>query len=828
MRVPNRLLLAVAVAGTASFALGQSVERQFSVDQTGAEVRVVRDGGSVTAEVSRDQGTTWRSLGTLDPVIRTQFATFDPLLRAPVTPSLVTAADDSRLFVVQFATPIIDEYRQVLRQSGADVQSFVPPQSYLVRADRSATETLTALPFVRWVGDYHPAFRLEPAILNDLVSGALDGAVRYNVLLVDRRADDAALERDIARVGGTVDSPALGGGLLTATLNVGQLLQIAQLDTVLWIDRWTAPEVDMDNALVQSGADVLHGLGTPIDGKGMTGHVYEGVQSNHPEFAAQAPYRVAPQVLVQGGSDSHGTNTAGEIYARGVHPTNPSFRGGVPFAQMWFTFLGAGNRYDIYRQIVDPTGSIRGESSTASWGGSRTTQYNSTSAAMDTAIFDHDLFVTQSQSNAGAQPSRPEAWSKNVASVGGFLHRNNTNPADDCWCSTGSIGPASDGRIGVTFSAYYDSILTTATGSGYSSSFGGTSGATPMVNGFGQLAIQLFTEGLLGYPGVTWQQRFDAKPHFTTTKALVMATTRQVPYAAATRVQQGWGFPTPGDLYADRDKMLVIDEDDATLSGPSRDVLAQGQSRAYFVYVPSGTPEFRAAMTYADPAGNPSVQSQHRVNDLDLEAVSPSGARYAGNIGLRTGPASTPSAAGREDRDTEEMVIVPNPDAGLWLIRVTVRQVVMDGHPETGAMDADYSLVVRGIGGGRDTSGLVADLLSSSPGDLRLSLSNVPSGWTTGRTFFSLDGSRIASTGNWFGLEFDLLAYLSFLFPAQAGSVFSFTNTGSASQFPLAPFAFSASAASGLSGRSMDAVVVLYDASGDVVAVSNVDRVQVQ
>ena len=55
--------------------------------------------------------------------------------------------------------------------------------------------------------------------------------------------------------------------------------------------------------------------------------------------------------------------------------------------------------------------------------------YTSRSAEMDDILADFDLFVTNSQSNAGARPSRPQAWAKNVIGVGGFLHRGNTNPS---------------------------------------------------------------------------------------------------------------------------------------------------------------------------------------------------------------------------------------------------------------------------------------------------------------------------------------------------------------------------------------------------------------
>ncbi|MEM7199143.1 MAG: S8 family serine peptidase [Planctomycetota bacterium] len=836
MRVHALLVVAVgAVLGATLAAQSASTWRVIDVAGSGASVRVATDARH--AEVSRDGGETWRALPAGDPVIDAQYGAFDPRVAEPIVSGELASAAASRLYLVQFETAPIDEYRHVLRGLGVEVHSFVPDQSYVVRMDRDQQARVQELSFVRWVGDYHPAYRLEPAIVAGLAAGIDLEVARYNILVVDRRADDGVLEQFITQIGGTVDAPAMGGGMVSASLDRGQLLRVAHHDSVMWLDRWTEPGVDMNNALVQSGARELHNLGAPIDGKGMTGHVYEGIFANHSEFAALPPYRTTPQWVVMSGIEQHGTNTGGEIYSRGVHPTNPNFRGGVPFAQMWYTLLGAGTRYNLYFRLVDASGAVKAMTSTASWGGGQTNNYTAASALMDTSIFDFDLLVTQSQSNTGGTPSRPEAWAKNAASVGGFWHRNNTNPNDDCWCRGASRGPASDGRIGVTFTGYFDNILTTTTGTptSYTGGFGGTSGATPLVNGLAQLGIQMFTDGMFGYPAApTFADRFEHKPHFTTSKAMLMATTRQVRYnstgitVGATRVQQGWGFPHVKDLYDQRDDLLLIDEDNATLTGSSRDVLLQGQSRTYYVWVPPGTEEFRAAMTYADQAPNPVVQSQHRLNNLDLEVIAPDGTRYAGNWGLRNGATSEPAPTQTELLDTEEMVIrAGSVQDGAWTVTVSAPQIVADGHVETRAFDADYALAVRGIKGGRSVSGMIADLQSTSPGDLRVSVSNVPTtGWVTGRTFFSANGSRRLGTGNWFGLELDSLSLASFGFPPSPGNVFAFTNTAGA--YPYTTFTMPAPVALAVSGVTFDVNVVLYDAAGQIASVSNTDRDTVQ
>src|SRR5262249_37738497 len=143
--------------------------------------------------------------------------------------------------------------------------------------------------------------------------------------------------------------------------------------------------------------------------------------------------------------------------------------------------------------------------------------YNATAVAMDYGIFTFDVPTTQSQSNTGTQSSRPQAWAKNIISVGGHYHFDNANFNDDRWNNGGSTGPAPDGRIKPDFVGYPAYIYpTSSTPSGYSPTFNGTSAATPMCNGMMGLAQEMHTDGLFGnalpQPAI-WQNRFANRPH---------------------------------------------------------------------------------------------------------------------------------------------------------------------------------------------------------------------------------------------------------------------------------------------------------------------------
>ena len=271
---------------------------------------------------------------------------------------------------------------------------------------------------------------------------------------------------------------------------------------------------------------------------------------------------------------------------------------------------------------------------------------------------------------------------------------------DDCWCAGGSIGPATDGRIKPDLCAFYDDILTTSTGgsTSYTETFGGTSGATPIIAGHVGLFFDMWADGIFGNDvlppgsGPTGYDVFDNRAHMTTAKAMLINNATQYPFTGTshdkTRVHQGWGWPNVQRIYDMREKIYVINE---------TEVLGNLETITFPLSVEPGEPEFRATLVYADPPGTVG-STYHRINDLTLLVVSPSGNYYWGNHGLLEGNFSIPNAGGPNTVDTVENVLVENPEDGLWIVQVMADEIVEDGHIETeGVLDADFALVVSGV-----------------------------------------------------------------------------------------------------------------------------------
>ena len=615
-----------------------------------------------------------------------RYGVFDPTLGVPVVPERLLAGTDTHLLIVQFDRAFTDGDRATLRAAGARLHAPLPHRALVVDATSASAPALRRLDGVRWVGPYQPAYRLEPELLTEIATGQRLPVRRYNMVMADKRRDKNLLARKIAAIGGVVTHRHPGSLSFTAELSGDQLIATARFDQVLWIDRWTPEQTDMNNARIVQGSNHVEML-AGYTGTGIRGHSYEGLEAGHVDW------NVTPTNVRSGGAATdHGHAVAGCIWGNGTSSINA--RGHAPDAIAFYTNYSTVTSGFSRNQVIGEVVNIHNcLFTTASWGNATTTQYTSLSADADDIVFDHRIAWTQSQSNTGNQNSRPQAWGKNVISIGGVQHNNNANPADDNWGGSGSIGPAADGRIKPDLCNFYDDVWTSdRTGTaGYSNgnstqTFGGTSAATPITAGTNAIAIQMFLAGEFNHtPRVAGGNWFQNRPYAQTVKALQIACATPYLFSQGNRYQLGWGYPRLDKMYDRRHVISIVPEDTP---------ITQGGLHSYPIDVPAGMDELKVCMSFVEPAGNPAA-AVAAVNDLSLEVIDPNGLRYWGNRGLTQSNASTTGGAANTG-DSVECVFVVAPTPGQWTIEITAPTIAQDAHLATAATDATYALVCNG------------------------------------------------------------------------------------------------------------------------------------
>ena len=619
-----------------------------------------------------------------------RYAHFDPLDVVPEVEPTLAAGSDTHLYIVQFLTQPLEEFKEAITTIGGTVHHYIAQFAYLVEMNEAVKAQVESLPYVRWVGLYHPAYRLEEFMIDNFENAEeMYPLQRYNIQVHTVEMKDILVNK-INNLGGIVNTANGGKVLVQATLTPEQLFSVARIDEVNFIDLWGEYEVDMDIGREIGGANYIETV-AGYTGEDVRGESFDtGFNRNHVDFQNNPLIVHGPSA----GGDSHGTACIGICFGDGTG--NADARGLLPDGQgivADYSVIGleGQSRYDHSGELIeDPYYAVF---QTASVGSPRTTQYTTVSADSDAAVFDFDVVHCQSQSNAGNQMSRPQAWAKNMVSGGAVYHYDTLDRSDDMWNYGASTGPASDGRIKPTFCFFYDDILTVGYpgNNDYTLTFGGTSGATPMTAGHVGLVFQMWDDGIFGNEVDPNGSVFENKCHFTTAKALLINTAEQYDFTGTTddktRMNQGWGMPNVQNLYDLRENIYVIDESD---------VIEEFDVAQHSVFVESGTPALKITMTYADPPGNPAVQSQHRINDLTLKVISPSNDEYYGNNGLLEGVWSE-SGGDPDTKNTVECVYIENPESGGWIVEISADEIIEDSHVETTEMDADYALVISPV-----------------------------------------------------------------------------------------------------------------------------------
>lgn len=700
-----------------------------------------------------------------------RYDVFDPLVRTPVVMPHLNANRGGNLWIVQFWTQSLEEYRTLLELHGARVHHPLWHNAHITEMGGAAAAAIRELPFVRAVVAFHPAYKLDETLLLEQHQGwSPEGSRPVHVMAMVRGLQpQIALQEAILAAGGTVDQLDPDTRILHAVLDTRQINEIAQLDIVQWIDIRTEFSTDMDIARTGFGAVYVESAGG-FDGTGVRGEVLDsGCLLSHQEFQA-TPLIIHGSVS----SQSHGTSTTGQVFASGVNPQAKGIlHNGQGITASYNNIVGT--RYNHTSQLVNPGMQFQCVFQTNSWGSALTTSYTSISSEIDTILFDMEHFtILNSQSNAGTRNSRPQAWAKNVVAVGGVRHYNTLSVADDAWAGGASIGPAADGRVKPELAAWYDNLFTTTTpnSTSYTSTFGGTSGATPITAGCFGIFFQMWSQSL--FNNAAAGSVFASAPKNTTTRAMMIASATQWPWIGGSaanadidRDKQGWGRPDLGQLYDYRNKFFIIDE---------TDVIVNLQSKNYGISVAPGESQLKAVLVWRDPPGTVN-STKHLINDLDLTVTSPTGVIYRGNFGLTN---HVPGASGesmwsvpggtKEDVNSVENVWVQNPEPGNWVISVTAASLVSDIHTETPALDADFALVVMGSSTVAPFFNLTAT--TTGVGDASIALSDIPPGTVEGYTILAEQATAPLGGGPLFGITPTVTTLMLLGQPRIPGSLF--------------------------------------------------------
>lgn len=576
--------------------------------------------------------------------------------------------DATKTCVIQLDRPITPEIRDSLTRSGILLGDYLPRHAYASRLDAASLPVLAAMPFVRWVGEFESAWKLDPAlgrrqyVTADRRAMANRGELAVVVTLFANRAPPKVLAAIRAVNGAVVHyvETVAGNVTISATIPAADAAGLAQLDSVQYIEE--APELTYRNStnrwIVQSNVTNV----TPLYNKGIRGEgqivgVLDGkADQQHCSLSGG-------KILfynTSDGNDTHGTHVS--CTAVGDAGVFDNTRGVAYLAKMVYNTLPSFTEASVVQRL-SLHHSQGARLHTNSWGDDGTTSYNSLARGFDAFLHaNEDNLVCLAVTNLGNLRNPENA--KNLLAVG--ASQDAPSQANHC---SGGAGPTADGRrkpeiyapgCGTT-SAFPSACSTT--------NLTGTSMASPAVTGTGALVRQYYVDG---YHPTGAANPADA---FIPTGALIKATllnsavdmTGVAGYPSNT---EGWGRVIADNAlyFAGDARRLAMLDDVRNASG-----LSTGQFVEQTFNVMSSAQRLEVTVVWTDPPASASTGTGFAaVNDLDLEVVSPGGTLYRGNV--FSGGASV-SGGTKDNRNNVEQVHVNSPPIGLWTARIRAAAV---------------------------------------------------------------------------------------------------------------------------------------------------------
>jgi len=452
---------------------------------------------------------------------------FDPLERGSNFPDIgpydLTAETyppgGRRYYLVQFTGPIFTLWFDRLIGTGAEALAYIPNNAYLVRIEAARRSDLEQLPNVRWVGDFHPGYKIEPALADVIKTRAGTEEVVLRVSTFRGRSAEAlrsflvGLDPSI-RIWHLRDT-GQGSGRILFYVKVSSLgkvaADLAAHPDIEWIEEYHLPQLLNDNSIwvIQSGNPVTEA--TPIWDQGITGfgQIYGAADSGIDTDACQTRFSSAagaqtflnttqpPNVNITNPSNKilsyyvvgaaqayddttagfHGTHTTGNAVgddfatlATASNPAHDFGDGMAPAATVVFQDVGqsdgsldglAVGQTDLQQQAHDSGVRIHNNSyGVPATAGGDQNEYNTNSRDLDEVMWrlrHYTLFF--SAGNSGPAPGGlglGGSTAKNTLSVGATI---NGGQGAEALAGFSSHGPTSDGRFKPDLTAPGQSIV---------------------------------------------------------------------------------------------------------------------------------------------------------------------------------------------------------------------------------------------------------------------------------------------------------------------------------------------------------------------------------
>ena len=207
----------------------------------------------------------------------------------------MSVSSAKRMRIVQFAGPIRPAWISSLRAAGAEIVGYVPRNAYIIRGGPQELARVAMLHGgadweearpIRWMGRLPAVQKLDPTYTDEMLTGASREAVDVEIELINSTESAKTIDV-ITRTASRINSEPrkfLNFVVLSVTLGVNRLLDISDLDEVLYIGPAPKPKLH-DERSAQIVAGNLSADGTQPSGPGYMAWLTSKGLDAQPDFA---------------------------------------------------------------------------------------------------------------------------------------------------------------------------------------------------------------------------------------------------------------------------------------------------------------------------------------------------------------------------------------------------------------------------------------------------------------------------------------------------------------------------------------------------------------
>ncbi|HUX98045.1 MAG TPA: S8 family serine peptidase, partial [Candidatus Deferrimicrobium sp.] len=292
--------------------------------------------------------------------IKLSAAIFDPLCETPNISQDFMLTKSSGYYIVQFYDNVFENYKK-FQELGVKSFNYIPDNSYICKMSEDVKYKVERCSFVRWVGPFHPAYKVSPKLSG--ITGPIDVIV---VVFPDSAPEGLGDLIQVLKSKGAEVLSKSEDCIIVHLPSASLIKLLAFIPYVYWIEAY--PQRDLIMNTVREYTGVNYVANTPslgFNGSGILIANYDtGCDWSHNDFNDSGTItpnfdgQIADYVIYYGDNqsekypgdaDGHGTCVAGILAGLGIGDSNA--KGMAPGAKLYIQEVNW--TYGIPRMFID-------------------------------------------------------------------------------------------------------------------------------------------------------------------------------------------------------------------------------------------------------------------------------------------------------------------------------------------------------------------------------------------------------------------------------------------------------------------------------------------